>query len=220
LEEAQAWNQLGRVAILQQRWDEAEHNYRRSLDILEYSNLPVSYLNGVVLDDLAGLLYRAQEPYDLQTRENLLSEAQRYAERSLGIKDTLGSSSESWPTFDVLAHIADLQGRAQAARDYRRREREDYAAFEANGYRINERWVDLIMLIAAGAQGNDQARAAVENILPAVEEQGWQIANATHRIWAGERDWQALAEGLDRDTALLILRILEIIEEANQARRD
>jgi hypothetical protein len=40
------------------------------------------------------------------------------------------------------------------------------------------------------------------------------IADATRRIWAGERDWHALCEGLDSQDSLLILRVLEVLEGA------
>jgi hypothetical protein len=31
------------------------------------------------------------------------------------------------------------------------------------------------------------------------------------RIWKGERDWQALTEGLDSQDSLLLLRVLETL---------
>lgn len=49
--------------------------------------------------------------------------------------------------------------------------------------------------------------------MPQLEERGWKIAASTRRIWSGERDWDALAEGVDRQDALLILRVLETIEQ-------
>lgn len=41
----------------------------------------------------------------------------------------------------------------------------------------------------------------------------WRITDAVQRIWAGERDWHALAEDLDRNSALLVLRVLETLAE-------
>ncbi|HYT35409.1 MAG TPA: hypothetical protein VEL69_10250, partial [Ktedonobacteraceae bacterium] len=35
----------------------------------------------------------------------------------------------------------------------------------------------------------------------------------TRRIWAGERDWHSLVEGIDSNSALLILRVLETIAQ-------
>src|SRR2546427_2296613 len=96
-------------------------------------------------------------------------------------------------TLGILADIADLEGRTEVARDYRRRARETFAAFAGNRYHIDRQHGQLIAAIAAAALGNAQAREAVEAALPRLEEDGWKIAAATKRIWAGERDWHALA---------------------------
>ena len=140
-----------------------------------------------------------------------LAEAKSYAEQALAIDQTRDASSEIWTTLSILADIADLEGRAEEARDYRRRARETFAAFAGNRYHIDRQYGPLIAAIAAAALGDAQARDAVEAALPRFEEQGWKIASATRSIWAGERDWNALAEDLDRKEALLILRVLETI---------
>jgi hypothetical protein len=62
-----------------------------------------------------------------------------------------------------------------------------------------------------------QTRTEVEAALPQLEANGWHIAGATQRIWAGERDWDSLAENLDREEALLILRVLETIAQPDEA---
>lgn len=69
----------------------------------------------------------------------------------------------------------------------------------------------LIAAIAAAAQGNAAARQGVEELLPRLEGMNWQIAEATRRIWDGERDWQALVEELDSQDALLVKRVLEVL---------
>ena len=68
------------------------------------------------------------------------------------------TSSEIWNTLGILADIADLEGRAEDARDYRRRERETFAAFEGNRYHIDQQHGQLIAAIAAAAKGNKEAR--------------------------------------------------------------
>jgi hypothetical protein len=35
------------------------------------------------------------------------------------------------------------------------------------------------------------------------------LSAAIERLWAGERDWQALAEDLDLEWALVVLQVLE-----------
>jgi hypothetical protein len=140
-----------------------------------------------------------------------LNEARNYTERALTIKEKLDASSEIWTTLSILADIADLEGRTEEARNYHRRERETFAAFEGNRYHIDRQHGQLITDIATAAKGDMQARQAVQEMLPKLEEDGWHIANATQRIWAGEREWDSLVEDLDRQDALLILRVLETI---------
>ena len=116
-------------------------------------------------------------------------------------------------TLNILADIADLEGRAEEARAYRRREREAFATFEGNRYHIDRQHGQLISAIAAAAKGDVEAREAVEAVLPELEKRSWKIAAATRRIWAGERDWHALAEDLDAQDALLVLRVLETMAQ-------
>ncbi len=193
---------------------DAEAWYKRALSV---PNLPALF-ESMLYNNLADLLLNKVRKGRFP--ESRLTEAQHHAERSLEIRETLDTSSGAWTTLNILASIADRQGRAEAARDYRRREREAYAAFKGNRYHIDERWGDLIEAIAAAAQGDEQARAAVKASLPQIEEAGWRIADATRRVWAGERDWQALAEELDREDGLLILRVLETIAGTEPARQE
>lgn len=142
-----------------------------------------------------------------------LAEAWLLAEQALTIVEEIGDfSQEPWMTLAILAEIADMQGRSKEARTYRRRERETFAQFEGNRGHIDKQFGELITAIAAGALGNEQARAAVEQALPQLEQNGWHITEATRRIWAGERDWHSLCEEIDRNSALLVLRVLEEIE--------
>jgi hypothetical protein len=131
--------------------------------------------------------------------------------------DTFDASSGVWSTLSILANIADLEGHAEEARNYRLRERETFAAFEGNRYHIDQQFGKLIAAIAATAQGNAQEREAIEEALAGLEERGWKIADPTRRIWSGERDWHSLAEDLDGQDALLILRVLETIERPAEA---
>ncbi len=129
------------------------------------------------------------------------------------MRAVLDASSEIWMTLNILANIADLGSQTEEARNYRRRERETFAAFEGNRYHIDRQHGQLIAAIAAAAKGDAEARAEVEARLPRLEEDGWKIAAATRHIWAGERDWHALVEDLDNQDALLVLRVLETIAQ-------
>jgi hypothetical protein len=62
-----------------------------------------------------------------------------------------------------------------------------------------------------GARGDADVRAMVEASLPGLEAKGWHISHAVHQIWAGERDWHALTEGLSQKDSLLVLLVLEAL---------
>ncbi|MGH9835961.1 MAG: hypothetical protein ACRD9Y_23310, partial [Blastocatellia bacterium] len=109
--------------------------------------------------------------------------------------------------------ITELEGDAQATRDFRRRERESFAAFAGNRWHIDQDFGDFIRASVAASLGQTDARAAVEAELPKAEAKGWRITSALHRIWAGERDWHVLVEDLDLNSALLVKRVLETMEE-------
>jgi tetratricopeptide (TPR) repeat protein len=206
---AMTCNQLANVAEISGRPVEAEGWYKRAIE-LDKQAQPGSpdpdYLN-----NLASL--QVDEVLAGRAPTTRLAEAKSYAEQALAIKKTRDASAAIWTTLDILANIADLEGQAEEARDYRRRVRETFAAFAGNRYHIDRLHGQLIAAIAAAAQGDTQAREAAEAALPQLEEQGWKIASATRSIWAGERDWQALAEDLDGEEALLILRVLETIAQ-------
>ncbi len=47
-----------------------------------------------------------------------------------------------------------------------------------------------------------------EQGLDEIDNRGFRIKEATHRIWKGERDLNTLTKGLEADSALIIQRIL------------
>ena len=207
---AKTCNHLAIIASTIGRAIEAEGWFKRTLELDERVH-PGSSLHAGHLSNLANLLMNEVRAGCFP--ENRLIEARSYAERALTIKEKLGVSSGYWITLGLLAKIADIEGHVEEARTYRRREREAYAAFEGNRYHIDQQHGKLIAAIAAAEQGDTQAREAVEAALPQLEEDGWKIATPTRRIWSGERDWDALVEGLGSEEALLILRVLETIAQ-------
>jgi hypothetical protein len=72
----------------------------------------------------------------------------------------------------------------------------------------------LLRDIAAVAQGDDAPRARVEAALAQLEQQGVHLQAAVQRIWAGERDAEALTAGLDAIDSTLVRRVLEVLEGA------
>ena len=63
----------------------------------------------------------------------------------------------------------------------------------------------------AAAATDAGLRPEIEARLPQLEEDGWHLAGATRRIWAGERDPAALTVGLDGQDAALVRRVLEML---------
>ncbi|WP_437954179.1 hypothetical protein [Sorangium sp. So ce296] len=139
-----------------------------------------------------------------------LAEARALAEQCLKIMRTLDASSEPWKTLDILASIAEEEGDDDAARGYRREARETFAAFPGSRYYIDKRFAQFIQALAAAAAQAD-LRPQLEPLLSKLEAAGWHIITPIRRLWAGERDWHALAEGLNRGAALLVLRVLETL---------
>lgn len=211
---AETYGNLAAVAQEDGRATDAEGWYRRALELKEQVP-PGSPEEASILNNLAKLLVDEVRTGNAPTTR--LTEARDYAERTLEIRGTLDVSAKIWNPLHVLAEIADLQGNVIEARGYRRRERETYAAFPGNRYHIDSRNGQLVTAIADAARGDVQAQAMVKAALPDIEANGWNIALAIQRIWAGERDWHTLVEDLDRQNALLVLRVLETLVEPTNA---
>jgi len=78
---------------------------------------------------------------------------------------------------------------------------------------VVENFTPLLEAIAAVARGDDGPRAQIEAELPQLEENGWELTDAVHRLWAGERDPAALTAGLDDQDAALVRHILQLLAE-------
>jgi tetratricopeptide (TPR) repeat protein len=206
--------QLAFLAIVAGRPSEAEGWYKRALELEERVDSS-GFLTAGLLNNLANLL--TNEVRAGRAPATRLAEARGYAEQALAIKEPLDASSAIWTPLSILAQIAELEGRAEEARAYRRREREAYAAFAGNRYHIDQQFGTLIAAIVAAAKGDVQTREAVEKALSQLEADGWQIAAAVRRIWEGEREWQALAENLGGEEALVVRRVLEMLEQGGEA---
>ena len=78
--------------------------------------------------------------------------------------------------------------------------------------RVLREFEPLLQSIAAAAS-DESSRGKIEPLLVRLEENGWMLSDAAHRIWAGERDAAALTEGIDGNSAQLVRRVLELLEE-------
>jgi hypothetical protein len=56
-----------------------------------------------------------------------------------------------------------------------------------------------------------QLRPQIEELFPRFKEDNWQIVDAIRRIWAGERDLESLTDDIDRNSALIVQRILGVL---------
>lgn len=206
---ARTCNQLAIVAVFAKRPREAESWWRRALELDERIQSG-SLSHARHLDNLAELFVgEAQAGHVSKAR---LLEAQRYSRKALVMKEGLGESARIFATYSILADIAEIRGRPRAMRFYRRRERESYIAFAGNRYQINRQHGQLIANIADAARGGAELQAKVEADLAHLEDRGEHIIAAMRRIWRGERGWHALVEGLDGPNALLVLRVLEMLQ--------
>jgi tetratricopeptide (TPR) repeat protein len=215
--EAIAWHQLGMVAQHQQALTEAERCYRNALAIKEQ------------LGDAAGAANTCNQLAIAAQAADRPVEAEGWFMRDLELYEQANPGGpDSARTLHNLANLLVNEVQASRAATTRLAEAKRYAeqalairetldAFEGNRYHIYQQHGQLIAAIAAAAQRDVQAREAVEAALPDLEEDGWKIAAATQRIWSGERSWASPVEELDKQDALLILRVLETIEQPAEA---
>jgi len=210
---ATTYHQLGTVAQLADEPERADRWYNRALDLFRQVQPNSADVAGA-LNNLAGLL--ADEVHAGRAGRGRLSEARRHAEQALAIWTSL-DSSDIWKTWNILAQIAGMEGRQELVRKYRARERETFAAFAGNSHEFDRRFGDLILPLAAAAASNEKARTMIQRDLPHMEAAGWHIQSAAERIFAGERDWEALVEDLDRTSALLVRRVLDVLARPEEA---
>jgi hypothetical protein len=71
---------------------------------------------------------------------------------------------------------------------------------------------ELLLDIVAAALGDENHRLSAEKTLRRLEQQGWKMRPAIERLWAGERNSQALGDGLDETEAQLVNDALDLLE--------
>ena len=236
--EASAWHQLGMVAQEAWDWVEAERCYEEALRIREqirdlpelaktYNQLALVALGSGRLRDAEHWQRRANASREqindtsalgmgygnlayILLAQGHLDEAESYAQRAWIILETLDLSAEPWKIYDILAQIAERRGQVAAARGWRRKEQESFAAFAGSEQQVRqfETWIEAI---AAACGGNQAALAQVEPTLAgmeAIDETNRRFVAAARRMLVGERNIDALTDDLSCDGALIIRRIL------------
>lgn len=236
--EAVGWHQLGMVAQEGRDWAEAERCYRESLRIKEaqrdwpgvsrtcnqlalvakgdgrFDDAERWYLRAIDVNEQIGqqreMAATCNNLANLYLDQNRLGEAEAYARRALAIKETLDVSAEPWTTYAILAEIAAAQGDSAAARDWRRKEQESFAAYAGARHEITQ-YGGLISAVVEAASGNEQAQEFVENEYPkmAVGGEQWQeAARSIRQILEGARDVETLTEKITSRTIALIVRVI------------
>ena len=199
-------NQLATVAQLAGRPAQAERWFRRTL---EYAEL-LPDRGARVYNNLANLLLTAYESAD-GPRPDLVA-AEGYALKAVAILEQLDLSAEPWKIYNILAQIAEAKGDEAGARVWRRKEQETFAAFPGSWARLQGQFGPIVQAVVAAVAGEPGVKEAVEKLFPQLEQANWQIVDAIQRIWAGERDVWALTEGIDRDEALIVRKILAALD--------
>jgi hypothetical protein len=68
----------------------------------------------------------------------------------------------------------------------------------------------LLQGIAAAA-ADKSLRAEIESELADLEAKGWMLRQPAQRIWAGERDTEALTADLDEQDSALVRQLLQLL---------
>ncbi len=77
---------------------------------------------------------------------------------------------------------------------------------------VLQKFEPLLQGIAAAVK-DEGLRAQIEPVLADLEQKGWRLTEAVHRIWAGERYAGALAAGLDEQDSAPVRRVLELLDQ-------
>ena len=235
---AAGWHQLGRVYQEQRRWEEAEQAYRESARLTEERGDSVgaaeSWHQLAQLMQAQNKLDEAEQWYNkafahsraagnrggesrtlnslanlLRSRPGRLADARRHAEQALAIKQTLDpAASQIWTTCRILAEIADAEGRADEARSFRRQGRQSFAAAPASRETLR-RWSAV-----ATAASDPAARQQWEQAFDGVGEGGrTRLIASMHRLLEGERDEDALTDGLYQEDSLIVTTALRALAD-------
>jgi tetratricopeptide (TPR) repeat protein len=202
--------QLGILVERTGRYAEAKDWYTRAQAMFERI-APGSHSLMVCLNGLAHLLVNDDYP----DRMAHLAEAHQAAEQALQMTEKLPVEEKTWTLYRVRATIAELEGRADEAESYWRREREVYAAFPPHRAEIDQTYGAFIATIVAATRGDSQARVQVDAELVPFDanEQMRPFAVAVRRILAGERDWHTLSKDIVPQNALALLCVLESLQK-------
>lgn len=210
---ARTWNQLARVSSEGERIETAIAWYGKTL---EYRDL-LPDKGATPLNNLANLLQHQQNAAGQFTH---LTAARQHAEEALTIKQTLDpSAAEIWTTYNILAQIAEKQGRAEEAQGYRQQARQAKASFAGTQYELR-RHGQLIVAVVSAATGNEEVKTQLlAEIEEATQSGESALVSALRCILEGERDEATLVDPLDYDDSMIVMAILQGIAEPSSLER-
>lgn len=247
MSEAEYWHQLGIVYQKAEQWEQAETAYREAARIQEergnlqraanswdhLAQVCTFTRNSLAAEDwfrkaLEGRRASDDRVGEARTLHNLakllstlprrLAEARRLAEEGLTILQTLEPGvAEIWETYTLLAEIAGQQNIPVLVRRYRRQARQAKAAWSGAQYELQEHLPLIERVVHAVA--DPQRHAELEPELEIWRQNGWsKLVAAIRRLLAGERDEDALCEGLSLEASMIILAILHGIADPESLR--
>ncbi|HUG71266.1 MAG TPA: CHAT domain-containing protein [Pirellulaceae bacterium] len=202
---AQTWNNLATLNQSNAKLEAAETWYRKAI---EGSRQSASYIElSRALNNLADLL---------RTQPGRLDKARQLAEESLSIVNTLDPDAmEIWKFYVTPAKIADQQGDAEQAAEYRRLAREAKRKFAGTAHEMT-RFAPVIAMVVEAVSGNEQAQAALSPLMQQLQQAGGEnadLADAIQHILTGERDTEALCQSAGPTASLIIETILAAIDD-------
>ena len=125
------------------------------------------------------------------------------------------SAAKIWNTYTILAKIADKESQPDKAAEYRRLAREAKRNFAGTSHEM-KRLAPVIAVVVGAVAGNEEARAAVNQLVAQFKQAGGEnaaFARSIERILSDERDAEALCSGLGSNSSMVIETILEALED-------
>ena len=94
-----------------------------------------------------------------------------------------------------------------------KRRRDERSAAGPDMTQVLTKFEPLLQGIAAAVVMDEGLRSQIEPVLANLEQHGWRLTEAVHRIWAGERDLEGLTAGLDEQDSAIVRRLLQSLDQ-------
>ena len=156
-----------------------------------------------------------------------LAEARQLAEEALATYMTLGpGATQVWRIYIVLAEIAENEAKMTSdtclkagcktqATEYRRLARDAEYNFPGTRHEL-QRFAPQILAVVDACAGKPEARQALASFQQQLMQAGVEgraLSHALDRVLDGERDENALCEGLSQNAAMILKSILRALSD-------